>query len=366
MTVTYLDPGTNATSDLSFAGTSGTVTSATDQFHTGSHSYKLASVSGAASKIFYQNPLADAGRRVSFWLRLSAVPDVTTGTLFDIETSAFAGCMGFTITSAGKIAIYDKTYTTQATGTTVLSANTWYRISFVYTITSASVNTITVYINGVSEISATNMSVTVASAIFLIQVKNTSATINGWVSDIFIDDGTSGDTGNISVAAFRPASNGTTNGFSTQIGSGGSGYGSGHSPQVNERPLSQTNGWSMVGAGAAVTEEYTLEARTASDVNITGATIVGLMGWVFAKSLASETGSIVLQGNTSNISLTSTASLFAKVGSNSYPTGGTDIGIVTTTALTTVSLYECGIVIAYIPAKERRTLGPRVGSRVAA
>ena len=38
-------------------------------------------------------------------------------------------------------------------------------------------------------------------------------------------------------------------------------------------------------------------------------------------------------------------------GSTTYPAGsGSDIGEITTTALTTVSLYECGIVIAYIPA----------------
>ncbi|WP_323162301.1 hypothetical protein, partial [Pseudomonas fluorescens] len=70
------------------------------------------------------------------------------------------------------------------------------------------------------------------------------------------------DPGNIWVAAKRPNANGTTNGFTTQIGSGGSGYGSGHSPQVNERALSTTNGWSMVGAGAAVTEEYNIESKS--------------------------------------------------------------------------------------------------------
>ena len=75
------------------------------------------------------------------------------------------------------------------------------------------------------------------------------------------------------------------------------------------------------------------------------------MGWLRAKSLASETGQIVLAGGTSNISLTSTITTFTKMkGSTTYPAGGTDIGIVTSTGLTTVSLYECGIIFVYSTA----------------
>ena len=67
---------------------------------------------------------------------------------------------------------------------------------------------------------------------------------------ISIIEQTSLDPGAILVTAKRPFTNGTTeDGFTTQIGASGSGYGSGHTPQVNERPLSQTNGWSVIGAG---------------------------------------------------------------------------------------------------------------------
>ncbi len=69
-----------------------------------------------------------------------------------------------------------------------------------------------------------------------------------YFDDIYVDNGSDlSDPGNVHVTAKRPGSNGLSNGFATQIGSGGSGFGSGHAPQVNERPLSNTNGWSSVG-----------------------------------------------------------------------------------------------------------------------
>lgn len=79
--------------------------------------------------------------------------------------------------------------------------------------------------------------------------------------------------------------------------------------------------------------------------------IVDYMGWVSASSLLSETGSIIVNGSSSNISLTSTITLFRKfAGSTVYPGGtGADIGITTTALATTVSLYECGIIFAFIP-----------------
>jgi hypothetical protein len=108
----------------------------------------------------------------------------------------------------------------------------------------------------------------------------------------------------------------------------------------------------MVGAGSAVTEEYNVENVSTGDIDLTGATLFDWMGWVFAKSLASETASIVVGGTSSNIALTSTATAFmAAKGSATYPAGtGTDIGLVTSTTVTTVSLYECGVQIAYTPA----------------
>ncbi len=173
------------------------------------------------------------------------------------------------------------------------------------------------------------------------------------LSDIYIDSSNSlTDTGDVWVTAKRPNANGTTNGFSTQIGAGGSGYGTGHSPQVNERALSNTNGWSMIGAGSAVTEEYNIENKSTGDIDISSATIVDWLGWADMKSLAGETVQVILDGVNTAQAITSSETLYFKVkGSATYPSGtGADIGITTDTSLTTVSLYECGVVVAYIPS----------------
>ncbi len=99
------------------------------------------------------------------------------------------------------------------------------------------------------------------------------------------------------------------------------------------------------------TEEYTIEAASVGDINITGATIVDYMGWISAGASTSVTGSIVVGGSASNVSLTTTITLFTKVkGSTTYPAGGTDIGMVSSGSVGTDSLYECGIIVAYIPA----------------
>ncbi len=156
--------------------------------------------------------------------------------------------------------------------------------------------------------------------------------------------------GDIRITAKRPNANGTLIEFTTQIGAGGSGYGSGHSPQVNERPLSTTNGWSIA-ATAVKTEEYNIEGQTVGDINLSGATLVDYTGWVHAKALIAETGKIRVNNVDTNISLTSTITMFTKIAaSTTYPAAtGTDIGILTSATETTVSLYEAGIMFAYNP-----------------
>jgi hypothetical protein len=297
--------------------------------------------------------LADAGNRISVYIYISVLPNADSP-LLQVQTSAGTPVVTLGTTSTGILRLWNSA----AGGTQLggdgptLATGTWYRLTLAYTLTSTTVNRFEVFVDAVSKISKTNATLTRVGASQLAITTNNNATQDFRSSDHYIDDSTAlTDPGNIWVTAKRPNANGTTNGFTTQIGSGGSGYGSGHSPQVNERALSKVNGWSMVGAGSAITEEYSIENQATGDINITGATIIDYMGWVSADSLANETASIVVGGTSSNISLTSTTTLFTKAkGSSSYPAGSTDIGIITTTALTTVSLYECGILVAYIPA----------------
>lgn len=287
---------------------------------------------------------------------ISALPSGTNGIVVALLDGSGNANISLNLTTAGVLQVKNAIFTQIGTNGPTLATGSWYRLSLAYTFTSTTVNRIEVFVDAVSAISITNATLN-NIAVNRVSWGNFSVSADtafDWrLSDNYVDDSTAlTDPGNIWVTAKRPNANGTTNGFTTQIGSGGSGYGTGHSPQVNERALSVTNGWSMIGAGSAITEEYNIESKSTGDIDISAATIVDYVGWVYSSALASETASIIVNNVTSNISLTSTNTMFTAVaGSSTYPAGtGKDIGEVTTTALTTVSLYECGIMVAYIPA----------------
>lgn len=350
----FLESGGDATQDFSFwSSTAGTVAIDSTVSFTGPCSIKVMA-NGANGSVTKNAVMADAGRRLSFRFRGDNTVTSGNGGILLIATSGGTAIFNIQLTTAMVLRL-QPVGATVVLGTKVLALNTWYRITVSYTITNTTTFKFAVFIDGVLEATATAGTLTnVGTDQLLFRAANGNYTgaANNWFDDIYLDDGTDYlDPGNIRVTAKRPNANGTTNGFTTQIGSGSSGYGSGHSPQVNERPLSTTNGWSMIGAGGAVTEEYNVEGQATGDISVAGATLVDFMGWVYASSALSETGSIVLVGAASNISLTSSNTMFTKfAGSTTYPPGtGADIGIVTSTTVTTVSLYECGIVVAYKP-----------------
>lgn len=357
MATKFLEPGGDATFDLlgvnSFwTQTSGTAAIATDFVH-GAHIKSIKYAPGTTDAIRTGNGVvSDAGGRFSVYIYLNVLPSATSS-LFSIRTAnAALQNVSVRLTSAGVLQIWNATTAQIGTDGATLSTGQWYRLSLAYTITDTTHNRFELFKDASSTISITNATITnVTSSCILIGNSSGNANLDFRSSDHYIDDSSSlTDTGNIWVTAKRPNANGTSNDFNTQIGSGGSGYGTGHSPQVNERPLSTTNGWSVV-AIAATTEEYNIESKSSGDINISTATIIDYTGWVSAKTLIAETASIVVNGTTSNISLTTTITVFTKIaGSSTYPAGtGTDIGIVTSATATTVSLYECGVIVAFIP-----------------
>lgn len=360
----FLDSGTDATQDLTFyASSTGTVASATDQAHTGPRSIKLSTGAGPTTANIRTGTgvLADTGTRVSRWLYFDTLPAVTSNVTIGLKTDAATSVWRLQLNTLGNV-VCTPLGATAVTGATVLAVNTWYQLSIAYTITDATHFRFDFYVNGVSQGSVTAGTLTnVGSSILQMNAPSGwGANINVWCDDIYVDDGTDyADPGPVRVTHKRPNANGAANNFSTQIGAGGSGYGSGHAPQVNEQPLSQTNGWSMIGAGSAITEEYLVENTTTGDVSLQQIAIVGVMGWIFAKSALAETGQIVVDGAATNIALTTTATLFTKVSATPtlFPSGsGADIGIVTSTTVTTVSLYEAGVLIAYIPVTSTPSL----------
>lgn len=353
MATKFLEPGGDATFDTSLWSNPGSATIVSDIVH-GGHLRSIKYSPNSGNTMGQAAVLAGAGGRISFYVYLVALPAATSKLCFLKQTGFGGNVAVIQVTNTGVLQLAENTSQIGSNGPT-LATGQWYRISLAFTVTSTVVNRFEAFVGGVSAISVTNAVLTNASpADFRMGTLTGFDTLLEFrSSDHYIDDSNAlTDPGNIWVTAKRPNANGTTNGFTTQIGSGGSGYGSGHSPQVNERPLSVTNGWSMIGAGSAVTEEYNIENKSTGDIDISTATIVDFMGWVYAKAALSETASIVVAGASSNISLTSSNTMFTKfAGSSTYPPGsGADIGIITATTVTTVSLYEGGIVVAYIPA----------------
>ncbi|MGH7745429.1 MAG: hypothetical protein ACREQ5_11645, partial [Candidatus Dormibacteria bacterium] len=358
ITSQFLEPGGDTDFGIGFwtgHGSGGSPTVATD-FVNGSHIKSLKFSTSVNNVYVYKQAIgADSGGRISMYVYLNALPSAAAS-LFGMETVG-DGSIVFQvqITSGGVLQLGNGGSTQMGSNGSTLSTGTWYRLCLTWNITSSSVNTFKLFKGGTIDITVTNATLTGTGTSDL--VVGTYGGITTFpdlrVSDIYVDDSTGNtDPGNIWVTAKRPNANGTTNGYTTQIGSGGSSYGTGHSPQVNERPNSDTNGWSMVGAGSAITEEYNIESVSQGDINITSSTIVDYVGWVRSKSLASETAQIIVNGVSSNISLTSTTAFFTKVaGSTTYPAGsGSDIGEITSTDLTTVSLYEAGVIVAYVPS----------------
>lgn len=384
-TLRFINAGTDATQDFSaFAGTfasAGSVTSATDQAHTGLSSIKVVvpTANNAAYAWTNDGAVADAGTGLSIWVRFStAAPSVATAFLVITAPGDGASIFALGLNTNGTLAFSGQTLagpSFSVNGTTVVQANTWIRITLSYLITSASSWAVKTYINGVQDISTSNAisgntlhtvgTSDVEVGVDTAQSFSGSSAITIWYDDLFIDARSDlSDPGNIAVVAKRPFANGTSNQFATQVGSGGSGYGTGHAPQVNERPLNATDGWAGTVVAAALTEEYNIEGVAVGDANLTGATILGYNGWIYAKSIASESDNLVLTGSTSVVVLpVNTATYFNALKTTGvYPPGtGTDIGLQTNTAATTATLYKAGIEIAYIPGPVGAVDGPNPG-----
>lgn len=356
---TFMEPGTDATQDFTFyLSTTGTVASVTDQAKTGPRSIKCSTSNPAVTAIATSpiSILTDTGSQVSFWFRFDTLP-AATSIMFALVNTTPTTSFAISILTNGTLQNIP-TGGTAATGTTVLAVNTWYRICLSYFVTNTTTYAYKVYINGVLD-STTNAGTLTATGSDRLRLANQSLSginRNFWFDDIYAATGGASsssqpDTGDIRVTAKRPFSNGTVNGFT---GSGTpSSYGTGNARYVNERPLSTTNFVSVVATGVT-TEEYNIENRNIGDVVLQGQSIVDYAGWVYANALLAETGSIVVNNVTSNISLTSANTLFtAFAGSSVYPAGtGTDIGIITSALATTVTLNEAGMLFAYRPSND--------------
>jgi hypothetical protein len=342
-----------------FGGTDGTpLPTASSTVVHGSHQRSITfdNTNANTSDVRANGVVADAGGRISVYVYFSTMSGASSNGLIQLaQSGSTTATANIRISSAGVLGIYVGGSPTQigSNGAT-LSTGVWYRLTFCWTISSSTVNSFKLYVNGTLSASGSNATLTNTGSAD-VRFGNCSGDTSEvlYMSDFYIDNDTSlNDTGDIWVTAKRPYANGTTNNFS--MTGTGSGYGSGNAVAVNERPLS-TSSYVSVTPTSTQTEEYTLETRSQGDIDLTHATIVGYMGWMDAK-IASTSNSpvmkIIVAGTSTSKTLTTSNAVYTQVaGSTSYPAGNTDIGM--SAAYTTtghlVTLNECGIAVAYIP-----------------
>lgn len=356
MATKFLEPGGDATFGLdlwSNGNIGGGVTPpaiATDFVH-GGH---LKSIQFNGNSIGASAVMTDAGSRVSIWLYFNVLPAATSTIIINVQTGFSTNIVWrLRMTSAGILQLWNGTAQIGSNGST-LATGQWYRLSFSQVITSTSVNSIKTYVNGVSDITATNVTLSFISGVdFMVGNGSGDGSLDFRGSDFYVDNSTANtDPGNIWVTAKRPLSNGTTNNFA--VGGSAGGYGSGNARYVNERPINATDNVSVTPT-TVKTEEYTLEGLTVGDIDLTAAQIIDFMGWMSAE-VASTANTpvmkIIVAGTGTTKTLTTAAAIYTQIaGSTTYPSTGAAIGMSAqyTTTGHLVTLNECGIVIAYIP-----------------
>ncbi len=339
-----------ATTSLYNGVKSGTVGVQTTIKEHGYGSFDHNSAASASAYIARLACLADAGRRISVRMRFDALPASTTGIIRPLTGTATVAEVR--LDSAGKLRLYAGASggVLQATGATTLSTSTWYQISLAYTITNASVSEWRVYLNGALELTASNPASQVTGSNNLrIGWTGTSPGSNKHMyhQDLFIDDGTDlADPGDISVTNKRPSGTGSNNAFDTLGGTSANRW-----DAVAERPSGTTNYWRHA-ASTSVIEEYTVEAASAGDDDLTGKTILGWAPWVYWKITAAAGTSNQMIANGSTVSIVSSSSSTQYqtneviVASTSYPSSDA-VGLQSTGNANDIYLAGCGVFIAY-------------------
>ena len=288
--------------------------------------------------------LGPAAGRVKFWFRTSALPSASTR-IMQVSVGSFN--LAVTLSSAGHLQLTTGNgATTQlgSDGTTTIATDTVYRIALALTITNSTTFSAKVFVNeSTTDISVTNSGTLAGGGdSYVGSVDSQATSLTLYYSNIYADDdGSVTDPGNVQVTAKLPTT-ANANNFGTTIGTGA----------VDERPFSISNGVERPDSSQS-TQNYAIQAAGTGDVDLTGATIVGYVGWILAKGTTGGIGTpkITVNGTDTAITLTNGAALFQEATTSAtYPSNAATIGMVSTGAGDDTFLYECGIMVAYLPA----------------
>lgn len=234
----------------------GTVSVVSSPVRTGNYSFRCNPTTTATGAVQFAR-LDDSGgistanvvtSYIRFYFRYATKPSANSEEIFQALSTTFANKFNVRITSDGVLAAYNSAATLLATGSTVLSADTWYRVEIkVGTGTSGDWE---VKINGTSEISGTgNLTTNNTGHIRLGKAVNR----NGQSVDYFFDDMLWSDSaypGAGECHIMSPDANGTYQTWSIGAGSGS------HYQIVDETPHNSDTDYllSTLGVGDAETQ----------------------------------------------------------------------------------------------------------------
>lgn len=368
----FIEPGSSATGDLAFfTQTVGAVASVVGGGQTPSRSIQLSTGSPAvAASVLYTASWGSAGR-MTYYMQRSATAAAISD-VFYVEEKPLAGNrMVFRVQEQTTGILRIKPVGVGATnGTTVLATNTLYRLDVSWVITSTTVFTINLYLNGILEASAVNTGTLTAwsemnggSNVVWVLSDTAGASVTMNISDLVVDGvNDASDLGDLRVTAKRPAAN-NTNQFDTAIGANPATRWT----NVNEVPTNTANGWTQT-AIADTQENYTLEGASVGDVNMAPFAVLGRAAWLwFAETLAAAGQGPALMDNGTETRLLkygTLPTLFSLLTTTSaYPSNVAGIGMRSANDVLTGPdfLYDCGTIIVYDAGhpKTLMTLGIR-------
>lgn len=227
-------------------------------------------------------------------------------------------------------------------GISILLPDQFHRVGISYVINAINDMDVKLFVNGVEELSLDGrptFNQTSAPDLLYGWVGSPGASQVCWFDQVYIDDVDDlTDPGPIYMTAKLPAAVNADN-FDTTGGTGA----------VNERPVSLTNYRQQAGV-TQVHQNYTLQAASVGDIDISGETLIGHMGWAIAKKgSGSGTGAgLTVNGVTTDVTLATSAALVKKgVFSEDYPSDAAGIGLRSVDGDADTFLYECGAVVAY-------------------
>lgn len=254
------------------------------------------------------------------------------------------------LTSDGKIALYFDT-TLISTGSTVLSADTWYRIRLMYSSDNAigSGSQCHLYINDTLELAISSSIVQNVQRLNIGKIENlNSQNVTYYFDDVIISEGGFPDPTTI-VKAIKPNANGTT--MSWNGGTGSSDY-----TQVDEIPVDDADYVMSPTSGNPNTARFNMES--CADASISPSSILSLKAITRTREDISATSS-------TKLSVLSNATTSENNTSNGVTTVGSKARVLNTDPDTSSAWTTGGIDAVQIGAVENNAVAVRLTSVLA-